>query len=143
MKATLSQQMYEQDRESLQKYARTIEEVQKLEEQYEQEKADFETMKEEYEAQQSNLQYQLDVTRANSAYCENEIAYAQQQATEYANLLAAQQAEIEQLTAEKNALYNEYRANKERVRELQTMKSNLSQMHHGEPSRQKKHEQER
>jgi len=53
------------------------------------------------------------------------------------------QAEIEQLTAEKNALYNEYRANKERVRELQTMKSNLSQMHHGEPSRQKKHEQER
>ena len=53
------------------------------------------------------------------------------------------QAEIEQLTAEKNALYNEYRANKERIRELQTMKSNLSQMHHGEPSRQKKHEQER
>ena len=53
------------------------------------------------------------------------------------------QAEIEQLTAEKNALYNEYRANKERVLELQTMKSNLSQMHHGEPSRQKKHEQER
>jgi Tfp pilus assembly protein PilO len=53
------------------------------------------------------------------------------------------QAEIEQLTAEKNALYNEYRANKERVRELQTMKSNFSQMHHDEPSRQKKHEQER
>ena len=47
------------------------------------------------------------------------------------------------ITAEKNALYNEYRANKERVRELQTMKSNLSQMHHGEPSRQKKQEQER
>ena len=34
-----------------------------------------------------DLQYQLDVTRANSADCENEIAYAQQQATEYANLL--------------------------------------------------------
>ena len=49
------------------------------------------------------------------------------------------QVEIEQLTAEKNALYNEYRSKKERVRELQTMKSNLSQMHHGEPSRQKKH----
>ena len=53
------------------------------------------------------------------------------------------QAEIEQFTAEKNALYNEYRANKERVRELQTMKSNLSQMRCGEPSRQKKQEQER
>ena len=55
----------------------------------------------------------------------------------------ALQAEIEQFTAEKNALYNEYRENKARVRELQTMKSNLSQMQHGEPSRQKRHEQER
>ena len=108
-RAEYTQQMYEQDRESLQKYARTIEEVQKLEDQYEQEKADFETMKEEYEAQQSNLQYQLDVTRANSADCENENAYAQQQATEYANLLEQQQAEIEQLEAERIAAEEEAR----------------------------------
>ena len=108
-RAEYTQQMYEQDRESLQKYARTIEEVQKLEDQYEQEKADFETMKQEYEAQQSNLQYQLDVTRANSADCENEIAYAQQQATEYANLLSEQQAEIEQLEAERIAAEEEAR----------------------------------
>ena len=108
-RAEYTQQMYEQDRESLQKYARTIEEVQKLEDQYEQEKADFETMKEEYEAQQSNLLYQLDVTRANSADCENEIAYAQQQATEYANLLEQQQAEIEQLEAERIAAEEEAR----------------------------------
>ena len=108
-RAEYTQQMYEPERESLQKYARTIEEVQKLEDQYEQEKADFETMKQEYEAQQSNLQYQLDVTRANSADCENEIAYAQQQATEYANLLAEQQAEIEQLEAERIAAEEEAR----------------------------------
>ena len=108
-RAEYTQQMYEQDRESLQKYARTIEEVQKLEDQYEQEKADFETMKQEYEAQQSNLQYQLDVTRANSADCKNEIAYAQQQATKYANLLAEQQAEIEQLEAERIAAEEEAR----------------------------------
>ena len=108
-RAEYTQQMYEQDRESLQKYARTIEEVQKLEEQYQQEKADFETMKEEYEAQQSNLQYQLDVTRANNADCENEIAYALQQATEYANLLEEQQAEIEQLEAERIAAEEEAR----------------------------------
>ena len=55
----------------------------------------------------------------------------------------ALQAEIERLTAEKNARYNDYRTKKERVRELQTMKSNLSQMRRGEPSRQKKQEQER
>ena len=108
-RAEYTQQMYEQDRESLQKYARTIEEVQKLVEQYEQEKADFETMKQEYEDQQANLQYQLDVTRANSADCENEIAYAQQQATEYANLLAEQQAEIERLEAERIAAEEEAR----------------------------------
>ena len=108
-RAENTQQMYEQDRESLQKYARTIEEVQKLEEQYEQEKADFETMKQEYEDQQANLQYQLDVTRANSADCENEIAYAQQQATEYANLLAEQTAEIQRLEAERIAAEEEAR----------------------------------
>ena len=55
----------------------------------------------------------------------------------------ALQAEIERLTARKNACYNDYRTKKERVRELQTMKSNLSQMRCGEPSRQKKQEQER
>ena len=52
----------------------------------------------------------------------------------------ALQAEIERLTAGKNACYNDYRTKKERVRELQTMKSNLSQMRCGEPSRQKKQE---
>ena len=55
----------------------------------------------------------------------------------------ALQAEIERLTAGKNARYNDYRTKKERVRELQTMKNNLSQMRRGEPSRQKKQEQER
>ena len=55
----------------------------------------------------------------------------------------ALQAEIERLTAGKNACYNDYRTKKERARELQTMKSNLSQMRCGEPSRQKKQEQER
>ena len=45
----------------------------------------------------------------NSADCENEIAYAQQQATEYANLLEQQQAEIEQLEAERIAAEEEAR----------------------------------
>ncbi len=38
------------------------------------------------------------------------------------------QAEIEQLTKAKNALYNEYREKKENVRELQTVKSNLDKI---------------
>ena len=35
--------------------------------------------------------------------CDNEIAYAQQMATEYSNLIVQQQAEIEQLEAERIA----------------------------------------
>ena len=55
----------------------------------------------------------------------------------------ALQTEIEQLTKEKNALYNEYREKKENVRELQTVKGNIGQILRGAPSQQKKHEQER
>ena len=55
----------------------------------------------------------------------------------------ALQTEIEQLTREKNALYNEYREKKENVRELQTIKGNIEQILRGAPSQQKKHEQER
>ena len=108
-KAEYTQKLYEQDRKSLEKYANTITEVQKLEEQYTQEKAELETMKQEYEAESANLQYQLDVKRSNSEDCENEIAYAQQMATEYANLLVEQQAELERLEAERIAAEEEAR----------------------------------
>jgi len=73
-KAEYTQQLYEQDRESLNKYVNTIEEVKKLGERYEQEKAELEGMKQEYEAESANLQYQLDERRAASADCDNEIA---------------------------------------------------------------------
>ncbi len=53
------------------------------------------------------------------------------------------QAEIEQLTKEKNALYNEYREKKENVRELQTVKSNLDKILRREPERGKGRENER
>ena len=53
------------------------------------------------------------------------------------------QTEIEQLTKEKNALYNEYREKKENVRELQTIKSNIDQILRREPERGKGRENER
>ena len=55
----------------------------------------------------------------------------------------ALQTEIEQLTKEKNALYNEYREKKENVRELQTVKSNLDKILRREPERGKGRENER
>ena len=54
----------------------------------------------------------------------------------------ALQREIEQLTVQKNAGYNDYREKRERVRELQTVKGNLDQILRREQSQQKKHEQE-
>ena len=53
------------------------------------------------------------------------------------------QAEIEQLTREKNSLYNEYREKKENVRELQTVKNNINQILHREPERGKGRDNER
>ncbi|MFQ9831079.1 MAG: relaxase/mobilization nuclease domain-containing protein [Oscillospiraceae bacterium] len=53
------------------------------------------------------------------------------------------QEEIQQLTVQKNAGYNDYREKRERVRELQTVKGNLDQILRREQSQQKKHEQER
>ena len=55
----------------------------------------------------------------------------------------ALQTEIEQLTKEKNALYNEYREKKENVRELQTVKNNIDQILRREPERGKGRDNER
>ena len=69
----------------------------------------MEGMKQEYEAESQNLQAQLDEKRATSADYDNEIAYAQQQATDYANLLAEQTAELQRLEAERIAAEEEAR----------------------------------
>ena len=102
-KAEYTQQMYEQDRKSLQKYVNTIEEVKNLQAQYESEQAELEEMKASLEQQSAELSYQIEVRRASSAECDNEIAYAQQKATEYANWLVYLSSEIERLEAERIA----------------------------------------
>ena len=113
--AEYTQKMYEYDRQSLEKYANTITQVQQLGEKYQQEKADMENMKQEQEAEQTNLQTAIDSKRASSANCDNEIAYAQQMANEYASLIQEQQAEIEQIVAEKEAAEEAARAEAERI----------------------------
>ena len=55
----------------------------------------------------------------------------------------ALQEEIQTLTVQKNAGYNDYREKHERVRQLQTVKGNIDQILRREPSHQKKHKQER
>lgn len=108
-KAEYTQKMYEYDRDSLETYVNTIEQVTQLGQQYEQEKAELEGMKQEYEAESVNLQNAIDERKATSADYDNEIAYAQQMANEYAALIQQQQAEIEQLEAERIAAEEEAR----------------------------------
>ena len=102
-KAEYTQKMYEYDRQSLETYVNTIEQVTQLGQQYAQEKAELEGMKQEYEAESVNLQTAIDERKATSANYDNEIAYAEQMANEYVALIQQQQAEIEQLEAERIA----------------------------------------
>lgn len=108
-KAEYTQKMYDYDRESLEKYVNTIEQVKQLGERYEQEKAELETMKQEYEVESQNLQWAIEERQAASANCDEEIAYAEYMANEYVNLIAQQQAEIERLEAERIAAEEEAR----------------------------------
>ena len=55
----------------------------------------------------------------------------------------ALQAEIEQLTRDKNALYNDYWEKRERTKELQTIKGNIDQILRREPERGKGKDHER
>ena len=112
-RAEYTQKMYDQDRQNLDKYVKTIEEVQKLEQQYSSEKAELEEMHNAYQEQSVLLQAQIDERRVISADCDNEIAYAQQQANEYAYLLAEQTAELERMEAERIAAEEAARAQAE------------------------------
>ena len=98
-----TQAMYESDRKALEKFANTIEEVQNLEARYEQEKVDMEALKEEYQVTSDELEYQLAVTRDNQADCEDEISYAYDMATEYANTLVEITATLDRLEEERIA----------------------------------------
>lgn len=55
----------------------------------------------------------------------------------------ALQADIEQLTRDKNVLYNDYREKRERTKELQTIKGNIDQILRREPERGKGKDHER
>lgn len=102
-RAEYTQQMYDADRKALEKFVNTISEVQKLEDKYVQEKVDMEALQEEYQATSDELEYQLSLIRESQGDCEDEIAWAYQQATEYANILVEATAMYEQLEAERIA----------------------------------------
>lgn len=102
-KAEYTQQMYEYDRDCLEKYQKVVKEVENLKDKYEQEKAELEEMQLAYEEQSAVLQSQIEQKQNTSADYDNEIAYAQQLANEYVTLIQQQQVEIERLEVERIA----------------------------------------
>ena len=102
-KAEYTQQMYEADRNALQKYSNTVEVFNGLVGKYEGEKAELEGMQSEYEAAQADLEYQLAIVRDNIYDCENEIEYAQYMAEEYAAYLVEVTEEYNRVVAERIA----------------------------------------
>lgn len=108
-KAEYTQQMYEYDRENLQKFEDTVEGVKELGVQLEAEKAELVDMKTQQEAQQASLESQLEEKRSASEDYEAQIATAQSQAEEYASLLQQQTEEIARLEAERLAAEEEAR----------------------------------
>lgn len=108
-KAEYTQQMYEYDRDNLQKFEDTVKGVKELGVQLEAEKAELVDMKTQQEAQQASLEGQLAEKREASEDYETQIATAQAQADEYASLLQRQTEEIARLEAERLAAEEEAR----------------------------------
>ena len=121
-RAEYAQSMHEYDRDSLDKYIKTVDQVTELKNNLETQKTELETQKTELEnqksslenqksslesqkadleSQQSDLQARIDEKKATSSDYESQIAAAQQQASEISNLIAQQEAEINRLAEER------------------------------------------
>ena len=118
-KAEYTQQMYEYDRENLQKFEETVKGVKQLGVQLEAEKAELVDMRSQQEAQKVSLENQLADKRAASEDYEAQIATAQSQAEEYAYLLQQQTAEIARLEEERLAAEEEARRQAQEAAEAQ------------------------
>lgn len=100
-KAEYTQQVYDYDKDCLDKYVETVQEVTDLGNELEAQKADLEAMKAEQETQQANLEAAISQLETESSNYSAEIANAQEQANAYAALLEEQNAEIARLEEER------------------------------------------
>ena len=90
------QQMYDSDRNSLEEFKETVQQVKDLGDQLDSEKAELEEMNQEYQNRQTSMQTQLEEKKATSS----EIAQAQNQAAQYTELIRQQNAEIQKIEEE-------------------------------------------
>lgn len=102
-KAEYTQEIYDYDRKALDTYVETVENVQQLERNLEDEKAELVTMKEENEEEEKALNAALEKKKKTSANYASEISAAEKKAQEYSDLIRQQSAQIRQIQQEKAA----------------------------------------
>ena len=102
-KAEYTQELYDYDRKALETYVATVENVQSLERDLEDEKAELVTMKEESEDEKKQLDAALEKKKQTSANYASEISAAEKKADEYSALIRQQSAQIRQIQQEKAA----------------------------------------
>lgn len=100
-RAEYTQELYDHDREALQKYADVVEQVELLNKQYNTEKAELQAMHDEFTLQQEALETQIAELEATSAVYDDQIAYAQGQVSLYAAILEQQTQELYMVQIEK------------------------------------------
>lgn len=94
------QQMYDSDRNSLEEFKETVQQVKDLGNQLDSEKAELEEMNQEYQNRQASMQTQLEEKKATSSDYDAQIAQAQSQAAQYTELIRQQNAEIQKIEEE-------------------------------------------
>lgn len=99
-KAEYVQQMYDSDRNSLEEFKETVQQVKDLGDQLDSEKAELEEMNQEYQNRQASMQTQLEEKKATSSDYDAQIAQAQNQAAQYTELIRQQNAEIQKIEEE-------------------------------------------
>lgn len=94
------QQMYDSDRNSLEEFKETVQQVKDLGDQLDSEKAELEEMNQEYQNRQASMQTQLEEKKATSSDYDAQIAQAQNLAAQYTELIRQQNAEIQKIEEE-------------------------------------------
>ena len=98
--AEYEQQMYDSERNSLEEFKETVQQVKDLGDQLDSEKAELEEMNQEYQNRQASMQTQLEEKKATSSDYDAQIAQAQNQAAQYTELIRQQNAEIQKIEEE-------------------------------------------
>ena len=101
------QQMYDSDRNSLEEFKETVQQVKDLGDQLDSEKAELEEMNQEYQNRQASMQTQLEEKKATSSDYDAQIAQAQNQAAQYTELIRQQNAEIQKIEEEEKKAQEE------------------------------------